>query len=91
MTKKKSFNKRIKKNENKRKYNISKKSMMKTFIKRTQEAIYNKDKKKSNIEFKKLQKILDKLAFKKIIHKNKASRHKSNLATKIKKMECKKI
>ncbi|WDI78666.1 30S ribosomal protein S20 [Candidatus Purcelliella pentastirinorum] len=84
MTNTKSANKRIKINENKRKHNVSKKSMMKTFIKRTQNAINEKNKEKANIEFKQLQKILDKLVFKKIIHKNKAARHKSNLTIKIK-------
>ncbi|WP_343128710.1 30S ribosomal protein S20 [Buchnera aphidicola (Kurisakia onigurumii)] len=70
----------------KRIHNGSKKSMMRTFIKKVYSAIYSKDKKMAEINFKKMQPILDKCVCKGLIHKNKAARHKSNLSKHIKKM-----
>lgn len=82
----KSSKKRIITSEKKRKNNISKKSMMRTFIKKVYIAISSRKKNDALEAFKNMQKILDRLVNKKIIHKNKASRHKSNLILKIQKM-----
>lgn len=77
------MNKFKKKNKNrnlyKNKINKSKKSMIKTYIKKIKLFINNNDKKKALNIFRILQSNLDKLSLKKIIHFNKSSRYKSNL------------
>lgn len=67
--------------------NTSRKSMIKTFIKKVYLAIAMKNRKFALETFKKLQVILDRYSTKGIIHKNKAARHKSNLYLKIMKVE----
>ncbi|XZR53151.1 MAG: 30S ribosomal protein S20 [Enterobacteriaceae bacterium] len=82
----KSSIKRIIQSKKKRKYNLIYKSMLKTFIKKTILLISTGNKKESKESYKKTQKIIDRLVSKKIIHKNKASRYKSNLFIKINNM-----
>ncbi|QJC33967.1 30S ribosomal protein S20 [Enterobacteriaceae endosymbiont of Donacia cinerea] len=79
----KSAKKRILKSEKKRKNNIRYRSMLKTFIKKVNNAIFNKNIKLSKKNFKIMQSIIDKQVQKKLIHKNKASRYKSRLFNKI--------
>ncbi|XBC39866.1 MAG: 30S ribosomal protein S20 [Buchnera aphidicola (Chaetogeoica yunlongensis)] len=69
--------------KSKRCFNASRKSMIRTFIKRVKIAISSGDKSKSELEFSKMQPILDRYATKGLIHKNKAARHKSILKRKI--------
>ena len=57
---------------------------MRTMIKNVEEAIEVKDAEKAKSLFKSTQKVLDKLANKKILSKNKASRQKSRLTKSIK-------
>ena len=57
---------------------------MRTMIKNVEEAIEDKDAEKAKSLFKSTQKVLDKLANKKILSKNKASRQKSRLTKSIK-------
>ena len=57
---------------------------MRTMIKNVEEAIEGKDAEKAKGLFKSTQKVLDKLANKKILSKNKASRQKSRLTKSIK-------
>lgn len=82
----KSAKKRILVSEKLRRINSSNKSMMKTFIKKVCLSIATENKEISLKKFKDMQKILDRLSNKKLIHKNKAARHKSNLIKKIKNM-----
>lgn len=84
MAKIKSSKKRILISEIRRKKNFSKRSMIKTFIKKLKLEIISKNKKSALILFKKIQSILDSYSKKNLIHKNKASRYKSNLFNKIK-------
>ncbi|MCV2502148.1 MAG: 30S ribosomal protein S20 [Candidatus Lightella neohaematopini] len=63
--------------------NISKKSMIRTFIKKTNKAILNNDKITASTLYLNLQSILDRQARKGVIHKNKAARYKSNILKKI--------
>ncbi|QJC31942.1 30S ribosomal protein S20 [Enterobacteriaceae endosymbiont of Donacia versicolorea] len=79
----KSSKKRILKSEKKRKYNINYRSMLRTFIKKVNNAISNKNIKLSQKIFKITQSILDRQVQKGLIHKNKASRYKSKLYNKI--------
>ena len=67
-----------------RKLNASKKSMIKTLVKKVKMAVLSGDKVKSELEFKKVQPILDRYSTKGLIHKNKAARYKSRLQNQIK-------
>lgn len=63
--------------------NISKRSKIRTFIKKVLKSIINKDKEKAVCNFKQVQTLLDKYSVQGIIHKNKAARHKIKLMYKI--------
>lgn len=68
------------------KHNASIRSMMRTSIKRVREAIAAGDQAAANEVFSKATSVIDRVADKNIIHKNKAARHKSRLASAIKAM-----
>ncbi len=70
--------------EKNRKHNVSLRSMMRTYIKKTTAAIQANDKAKALEAFQMAQKTLDRFADKGLIHKNKAARHKSRLTLQIK-------
>ncbi len=70
--------------ENNRKHNVSLRSMMRTYVKKTVLAIAAGDKTKAQETFQMAQKTLDRFADKGLIHKNKAARHKSRLSAQIK-------
>ncbi|WWP00823.1 MAG: 30S ribosomal protein S20 [Candidatus Dasytiphilus stammeri] len=86
MAKIRSAKKRLLKSEKHRKLNASKRSMMRTFLKKVYVAIHNSDKITAENAFKVMQPIIDRQASKGLIHKNKAARHKSKLIKKINKM-----
>ncbi|WMC18809.1 MAG: 30S ribosomal protein S20 [Enterobacteriaceae bacterium PSpicST2] len=86
MTNTKSSKKRNRQSKKKYKYNLSYKSMLKTFIKKTLLAISSNNKENAKKIYIKTQKILDRQVSKKIIHKNKSSRYKSILSIKINNM-----
>ncbi len=73
------YKKKKNKNKYKNKVNKSKKSMIKTYIKKIKFFIKKKISKKALFFFRILQSNLDKLYIKKIIHLNKCSRYKSNI------------
>ncbi len=79
----KSANKRAVQSEKRRKHNASRRSMMRTFIKKVYAAIATGDKEAAQKAFNDMQPIVDRQASKGLIHKNKAARHKSNLAAQI--------
>ena len=66
------------------KHNSSLRSMLRTSIKRVRQAIEAGDKAVATDVFQKTTSIIDRIADKHIIHKNKAARHKSRLAAAIK-------
>lgn len=66
------------------KHNASIRSMMRTSIKRVRQAIESGDKAAANEVFRKASSVIDRVADKNIIHKNKAARHKSRLSAAIK-------
>ncbi|QCI16413.1 30S ribosomal protein S20 [Buchnera aphidicola (Aphis craccivora)] len=72
--------------EQRRKNNMSQRSKIRTFIKKVRLAIFSGDKKKAENAFKTMQSVIDKYSTKGLIHKNKASRHKSILSLQIKKL-----
>ncbi|MCV2528316.1 MAG: 30S ribosomal protein S20 [Candidatus Lightella neohaematopini] len=79
----KSKKKHIIKSKKNRIINISIKSMIRTFIKKTNKAIINNDKITAKKLYLNLQSILDRQAKKGVIHKNKAARYKSSISRKI--------
>ncbi|WP_439213637.1 30S ribosomal protein S20 [Duffyella gerundensis] len=82
----KSAKKRAVTSEKRRKHNASRRSMMRTFIKKVLAAIATGDKEAAQNAFNEMQPLVDRQAAKGLIHKNKAARHKSNLTAAINKM-----
>ncbi len=80
----KSAKKRAIQAEKRRQHNASRRSMMRTYTKKVIAAIATGDKEAATAAFVAAQPILDRMATKGLIHKNKAARHKSRLAAKIK-------
>ncbi|NRA84583.1 MAG: 30S ribosomal protein S20 [Gammaproteobacteria bacterium] len=80
----KSAKKRAITSEKSRKHNASRRSMMRTFMKKVLVAIASGDKDAATKAFVEVQPILDRYATKGLIHKNKAARHKSRLSAQIK-------
>lgn len=66
------------------KHNASIRSMLRTAIKRVRQAIDVGDQAAANEVFRKASSVIDRVADKQIIHKNKAARHKSRLSAAIK-------
>lgn len=66
------------------KHNSSLRSMLRTSIKRVREAIAAGDKAVATETLQKTTSVIDRVADKNIIHKNKAARHKSRLAAAVK-------
>ncbi len=69
-----------------RAHNMSLRSTLRTAIKKVQKAILGGDKTAAQAVFKDSMSTIDSIADKKIIHKNKAARHKSRLSGAIKAM-----
>ncbi|KPF66192.1 30S ribosomal protein S20 [Piscinibacterium candidicorallinum] len=67
-------------------HNSALRSMMRTAIKAVRKAVAAGDKKAAAEVFQKSQSVIDSVADKKIVHKNKAARDKSRLAAAIKAM-----
>ncbi|NDJ58984.1 30S ribosomal protein S20 [Enterobacteriaceae bacterium 4M9] len=82
----KSAKKRAVQSEKRRKHNASRRSMMRTYIKKVYAAIAAGDKEAAQKAFNDMQPIVDRQAAKGLIHKNKAARHKANLVAQIVKM-----
>ncbi len=82
----KSAKKRARQAEKHRQHNASMRSMVRTYIKKVYAAIAANDKKLAEECYKAAQPIIDRMARKGLIHKNKAARHKSRLNAHLKKM-----
>lgn len=78
--------KRAKQTVIRRERNFSLRSKMRTAIKSVRKAIESGDKDLAETVFRKSTSIVDSIADRRIIHKNKAARHKSRLASSIKAM-----
>ena len=83
MANSKSAEKRARQNKKRYELKHAQRSMMRTAVKRVEKAVEIKDKNKKET-FKTTQALLDNLANKGVIHKNKAARLKSRLNKKIK-------
>ena len=76
--------KRARQAENHRQHNASMRSMLRTSIKRVLKALNGGQKTEATEAMKAATPIIDSMARKGIIHKNKAARHKSRLNDRIK-------
>ena len=78
--------KRARQSEKQRVHNASLRSELRTAIKKVKKAIASGDKAAAQSVFQSSVSTVDSIADKKIIHKNKAARHKSRLSAAIKAM-----
>ena len=78
--------KRAKQAEKRRKLRSAQRSMIRTYIKKVYSAIASSDKTAAQEALKKAESVIDRMANKGVIHKNKAARHKSRLNDQIKKL-----
>ncbi len=76
--------KRAKQAETRRNHNASFRSMVRTYIKKVDSAIDSKDYDAATTAYNSAVPVIDRMADKGIIHKNKAARHKSRLNASIK-------
>ena len=76
--------KRARQNDSQSAHNASLRSIFRTAIKKITKVIESGDKKAAIESYKENVAIIDRIADKKIIHKNKAARHKSRLNSAIK-------
>ena len=75
--------KRARQSEKRRRQNASRRSMVRTYIKKVQAAIDEHDVDAANAALTAAIPIIDRMAAKGILHKNKAARHKSRLTAAI--------
>jgi small subunit ribosomal protein S20 len=80
----KSAKKRAIQSEKNRQHNASRRSMMRTLVKKVQAAIDSGDKAAATSAFTAIVPVLDRYATKGLIHQNKAARQKSRLNAHIK-------
>ena len=80
----KSARKAARQSERRRKHNASMRSELRTAIKNADKAISAGDKTVAQKVFREAMSAVDRIADKDIIHKNKAARHKSRLAARLK-------
>lgn len=78
--------KRARQNEKARKHNASMRSMGRTYLKKVLSAIQSGDKTAAQSAYTAAVSVIDRIADKGLIHKNKAARHKSRLNAKLKAM-----
>ena len=76
--------KRARQNDSQRAHNASLRSIFRTAVKKIVKAIQTGDKEVAAESYKENVAVIDRIADKKIVHKNKAARHKSRLNTAIK-------
>ncbi|HLB57378.1 MAG TPA: 30S ribosomal protein S20 [Gammaproteobacteria bacterium] len=81
-----SAKKRARQAEKHRQHNASLRSMVRTYVKKVYSAIEAGDLKLAETSFHAAQPIIDRMADKGLIHKNKAARHKSRISSHLKKM-----
>ena len=83
----KSAKKRAIQSEKRRQHNASRRSMMRTYLKKVYAAVAAGDKSAAQAAFQTMQPIVDRQAAKGLIHPNKAARHKSRLSAHISAMQ----
>jgi small subunit ribosomal protein S20 len=78
--------KRARQAEKRRQHNAARRNMLRTYIKKVIKAIRTGDKADAAQAYQAAVPVIDRMANKGLIHKNKAARHKSRLNTHIKAM-----
>ena len=78
--------KRARQSEKQRSHNASLRSALRTAIKKVVKAVEAGDKAAAAATYQQSVSVIDRIADKKIIHKNKAARHKSRLSAAVKAM-----
>ena len=78
--------KRARQSEKRRQHNAGLRSMVRTYIKKVVAAVATGDQEKAQAAYQAAVPVIDRMADKGIIHKNKAARHKSRLNAKVKAM-----
>ena len=78
--------KRARQNEKQRQHNSSLRSALRTAIKKVRKAVEAGDKDAAQTILRSSQSVIDRIADKRIMHKNAASRNKSRLAAAVKSM-----
>ena len=78
--------KRARQGEKRRQHNASLRSMLRTAIKKVRKAVEAGDKTAAQAMLHSSQAVIDRIADKKIVHRNTASRNKSRLAQAVKAM-----
>jgi len=78
--------KRARQGEKRRQHNVSRRSNMRTYLKRVLKAIADGNRELALTEYRLATSAVDKMATSGLIHKNKAARHKSRLNARIKAM-----
>ncbi|MBX4180720.1 30S ribosomal protein S20 [Sodalis sp. CWE] len=86
MANNKSARKRIAQSEKRRRHNASRRSMIRTFVKKVYTAIAEGNKSAAQHAFSIMQPVVDRQAKRGLIHKNKAARYKSKLLIRINSM-----
>ncbi len=76
--------KRVRQNNVRRQHQASQRSMIRTYLKKVDAAIEAKDYDAATVAYNKAVPVIDRMADKGIIHKNKAARHKSRYNTAVK-------
>ncbi|MDA8646250.1 30S ribosomal protein S20 [Porticoccaceae bacterium] len=76
--------KRARQNEKRRQHNASLRSMVRTYLKKVDTAIMSGDQAAAQEAYNLAVPVVDRMADKGIIHKNKAARHKSRLNAQVK-------
>lgn len=75
--------KRARQAEKRRGENASKRSLLRTYVKKVVRAIESKDKSGATVAYQAAVPIIDRMVKKGIIHQNKAARHKTRLNARI--------
>ena len=78
--------KRARQSQKNRAHNASLRTAFRTAVKKVLKVVESGDKAAAQAEFVAATKVMDRIADKGVFHKNKAARHKSRLAAKIKAM-----
>ena len=81
--------KRARQNEKRRQHNTGLRSMVRTYIKKVEAALESGDATAAQEAYTTSVPVIDRMADKGIIHKNKAARHKSRLNTRVKALAAK--
>ena len=79
-----SARKRAKTQEKRRKHNVSQRSMVRTYIKKVLAAVATGNAETAQTAYTAAVPVIDRMADKGLLHKNKAARHKSRLNARVK-------